>query len=317
MSIVREWKRLCVGLTLFGVALVSGACCSVPKEEQDIEDVLSAVLAESDGLCGVAVKWVGDSKVYGVNMDKALPLASVYKFHLGLSVFDRVDQGKLRLDQKLKVKPSDLALDTWSPLRDQYPKGGDFTVEDLVAYTVAQSDNSTCDFLFGVLGGPEVVDKDMKAWKQLNTKIYSTEKAVFYDRSLQYKNVASARDLVLLLEKFDQGEVLKPKTRDALWTIMKGTTTGVNRIKSDLPKGTVFAHKTGTGYTDKTTGNCVSTNDIGIIVMPNGKHLALAVLLSDSKASEPDREAVVARLGKKIYDHFAGQSVAKPAESAR
>lgn len=316
MSIVREWKRLCVGLILFGVVLVSGACRSVPKEEQDIEAVLSAILAESDGFCGVAVKWVGDSKVYGVNMDKALPLASVYKFHLGLSVFDRVDQGKLRLDQKLKVKPSDLAFETWSPLRDQYPKGGDFTVEDLVAYTVAQSDNSTCDFLFEVLGGPEVVDKDMKTWKQLNTKIYSTEKAVFYDRSLQYKNVASARDLVLLLEKFDQGEILKPKTRDALWAIMKDTTTGINRLKAGLPKGTILAHKTGTGYTDEATGNCVSTNDIGLIVMPNGKHLALAVLLSDSKVSEPDREAVVARLGSKIYDHFARQSVAKPAANA-
>lgn len=307
-----EYKKLCVGLALFAVALVSGGCRSVPKEEQDIEAVLSAVLAESDGLCGVAVKWVGGSKVYGLNMDKPLPLASVYKFHLGLSVFDRVDQKQLRLDQKLKVRPSDLTLDTWSPLRDQHPKGGDFSVEDLVAYTVAQSDNSTCDFLFELLGGPEVVDKDVKAWKQLNTKIYSTEKAVFYDRSLQYKNVGSARDLVLLLEKFDKGEILKPQTRDALWTILKGTTTGVNRVKADLPKGTVFAHKTGTGYTDEATGNCVSTNDIGIIVMPNGKHLALAILLSDSKASEADRDAVLARLGRKIYDHFAQQSALKP-----
>lgn len=35
---------------------------------------------------------------------------------------------------------------------------------------------------------------------------------------------------------------------------MKETKTGANRLKGQLPQGTVVAHKTGTSGTNKTTG---------------------------------------------------------------
>ena len=69
---------------------------------------------------------------------------------------------------------------------------------------------------------------------------------------------------------------------------------GQNRIKGLLPKGTVVAHKTGTGATVK--GVTSATNDIGFITLPDGRQLAIAVFVSDTKADLKTREAVIAKI---------------------
>ena len=75
---------------------------------------------------------------------------------------------------------------------------------------------------------------------------------------------------------------------------------GAKRLKGQLPAGTVVAHKTGTGGTRD--GITSATNDIGIITLPNGMHLAVAVFVSDSSADEPTRESVIGRIAKAAWD---------------
>jgi beta-lactamase class A len=62
----------------------------------------------------------------------------------------------------------------------------------------------------------------------------------------------------------------------------------------------VVAHKTGTGGTQN--GITSATNDIGIITLPNGTHLAVAVFVSDSGANDETRDAIIARLAKAAWD---------------
>ena len=78
---------------------------------------------------------------------------------------------------------------------------------------------------------------------------------------------------------------------------------GAKRLKGMLPVGTIVAHKTGTGGTQN--GITGATNDIGIITMPNGKHLAIAVFVSDSPADEKTREAVIAKIAKAVWDKWS------------
>ena len=71
--------------------------------------------------------------------------------------------------------------------------------------------------------------------------------------------------------------------------------------------GTIVAHKTGTGGTQN--GITGATNDIGIITMPNGKHLAIAVFVSDSPADEKTREAVIAKIAKACWDRWSAKAL--------
>jgi beta-lactamase class A len=78
------------------------------------------------------------------------------------------------------------------------------------------------------------------------------------------------------------------------------STPGAKRLKRLLPAGTIVAHKTGTSGTEK--GITAATNDIGIITLPGGKHLAIAVFVSDSPADDATREGVIARIAKAVWD---------------
>ena len=67
-----------------------------------------------------------------------------------------------------------------------------------------------------------------------------------------------------------------------------------------MPAGTAVAHKTGTSGTEK--GITAATNDIGIITLPDGRHLAIAVFVSDSPEDEATREGVIAKIAKAIWE---------------
>jgi beta-lactamase class A len=49
-------------------------------------------------------------------------------------------------------------------------------------------------------------------------------------------------------------------------------------------------------------GVCHAFNDIGLVSLPDGRKLAIAVFITDSTANEATRKAVTARIGKAVYD---------------
>jgi beta-lactamase class A len=75
---------------------------------------------------------------------------------------------------------------------------------------------------------------------------------------------------------------------------------GAKRVKGEMPAGTLVAHKTGTGGTRH--GITSATNDMGLIILPDGRHLAVAAFVSDSTASDDTRDAIIARLANAAWD---------------
>ncbi len=110
--------------------------------------------------------------------------------------------------------------------------------------------------------------------------------------------------MVKLLDNFYGGKILLPASREFLYKTMKETTTGPKRIKGLLPEGTVacvikLAHRA----TNAAGAVHLATNDVGIITLPNGKHVAIAVFVCNSTADEVTREEVIAKISKAVYDH--------------
>jgi beta-lactamase class A len=82
--------------------------------------------------------------------------------------------------------------------------------------------------------------------------------------------------------------------------VLTESTPGAKRLKGLLPAGTAVAHKTGTSGTQG--GLTAATNDIGLLTLPNGKHVAIAVFVSDSPTDEATREAVIAKIARAVWD---------------
>jgi beta-lactamase class A len=83
---------------------------------------------------------------------------------------------------------------------------------------------------------------------------------------------------------------------------MQESKTGVARILSLLPKGTVVADKTGaSGMQD---GRAAATNDIGLVTLPDGRHMAIAIFVSDSEAADAVRDSVIAKIARSAWDEW-------------
>jgi beta-lactamase class A len=77
------------------------------------------------------------------------------------------------------------------------------------------------------------------------------------------------------------------------------------RLEANLPSGTKVFHKSGSSDVDN--GIAGATNDIGLIALPDGRQLAVAVFVSDSRADGATRLQVIARIGRCVYDYATQQ----------
>ena len=146
---------------LFGVFSQGGMSSPVSVSAADSSAVQE--LAHSlKARVGMAAEMLDTGETVAVGDEAAYPMQSVVKFVLALSVLKRLDQGVMKLEQNIRIRPEQLVKDTWSPLRESFPQGGDFSLKELLRVTVQESDNNTCDLLFSLIGGPQAVQKDLK-----------------------------------------------------------------------------------------------------------------------------------------------------------
>jgi beta-lactamase class A len=279
-------------------------------DQKALRRKVEAAARSVQGKPGVAMLGLEESReLFLYNGCDRFPMQSVYKFPLAMAVLDQVDKGRLSLNQAVRVAPADLLPDTWSPLRERYPAGNvDLALSELLRYTVGQSDNNGCDILFRMLGGPPVVEYYVRRLGIAGMAFAATEAEMHRVRDLQFSNWCEPEAMARLLDLFFHGKVLAPASRDFLLGLMVETATGPKRIKGQLPPGTMVAHKTGTSFTDE-KGVTAATNDVGIVTLPDGSHVAMVIYLADSSAPPEAREKAIAAIARAGYDHF---SAAKP-----
>ena len=277
----------------------------VSAQPAGLRDTIDGILRNASGHIGVAIIGPGAADTLTFNGNDRFPMQSVFKFPLALAVLDRVDKGILSLDQRIHLTKEQLAPNTWSPLRDKYPKADvDVTLDELLSYTVSRSDNNGCDILFGLIGGPYVVNRYIHAQGIQDISIVATEAAMHKDWSVQFRNWSSPSAMARLLQKFWKGNILSKTSTEYLRKLMIKSTTGPNKLRGGLPEKTVLAHKSGySGVNDK--GITAATNDVGVVVLPGGKHFIIAVFVSNSSADEKTNDAVTARIGRAAWDAFS------------
>jgi len=221
-----------------------------------------------------------------------------------MALLAQVDQGKLKLEQRVRVEKSDFVSQLQhSPIRDDNPQGVEISLAELLKYMVSESDGTACDVLLRLIGGPEVVTEYLRELGVNGIVVANTEKEIGQDKSVQYRNWATPEAAVVLLRTLHEGRGLSESSQALLLRLMTQTPTGLKRIKGLLPAGTVVAHKTGTSRTVK--GVTAATNDVGLITLPNGKHLDVAVFVSDSMANKTAREEVIARVARATWDEWS------------
>lgn len=280
------------------IATFSFAQNSLKKEIIQITKGKNATVA-------VSVLDFENNKSVDIKGNKKLPMLSVFKFHIGLAVLNEVDHGRLSLDQKIFIKKSDLLENTWSPIREKFPNGNvEISLGELIKYTVAESDNNGCDILLRLIGGTETVQKFIDSKGIRNFTIKVDEEQMHKGFEYMYLNVTSTNSANQLLKNFFDGKIVSKTSTDFLMKTMLETSTGKNKIVALLPNSTPVAHKTGSsGKNEK--GLTIAENDIGIVMLPDGKRYAISVFVSDSMESAETNTKMIADISKIIFDYFS------------
>jgi beta-lactamase class A len=270
------------------------------NQNEELRKQIEQIAAAAKGRVGVAAEVLETGQAISLSPHEHFPMQSVYKLPIGMAVLAQVDNGKLTLDQLVRVEKSDFVHSGQrSPIRDKNPNGVELSLRELLRYAVSESDGTASDVLLKLVG----VDAVTRYLNELGINeiiIANSEKEIGQDWETQYRNWASPAASIQLLRSLQERRGISEASQQLLFKFMIETPTFPTRLKGLLPKTAVVAHKTGSSGGNN--GITAATNDIGIVTLPNGRHLAIAVYVSDSPADLVTREKVIAQIAKAIWD---------------
>lgn len=327
--------------TLAAALLFAASAAQADTSLAVLRREIARIAAESGGTVGVAAVHLESGERVSLNGGERFPMQSVYKLPIALLVLRRVDEGRLRLDQRVPIRPADLRPNH-SPIAERHPQGAvELTVRELLRWMASESDNTASDLLLRLSGGPAAVTANLRAHGIAGVRVDRSEgriglelhgvpwtpereRRAVYDSLVARQPQAAVRQAVErylvdpqdtatpdgmadLLVALHRGRFLRPASRALLLRLLTDTRTGPNRIRGMLPQGTAVAHKTGTSGTFG--GMTPVVNDVGIVTLPDGGHVALAVYVKRFTRGTAAGERAIARVALAVYDHWSALPV--------
>ena len=336
-----------VSLALALILLFSATAAAQKPDLSPLEAAFKRITDRARGKIGVALIHLESGATVDVRGHERFPMASVVKLPIAIEVLAQVAERRLTLDRMVWLGSSDIR--PCCSLERRHPNGGiSRTVFELLELAMIESDNTAADALLKLVGGPDIVERRLRAlrFQQINVDrsegqllldmagvsnapspdqwTVDIQRRLVADVDRESLNRARARYLAdeqdtatpyetaELLGRLKLGDLLPPAETDLLLTLMEQTTTGSRRLKGRLPPETVVAHKTGT--------TAVVINDAGIITLPSDStiagHLAIAVYVADgSRIAAMERS--VAAIGAAAFEFFTGRAIPVPQRSTQ
>jgi beta-lactamase class A len=116
----------------------------------------AALETESGGRLGVAVLHTGSGGFFGHRADERFPMCSTFKLLAAAAVLKRVDEGKEKLDRRVKFEASDIVV--YSPVTKERAGGEGMSLAELCAAAMTVSDNTAGNLILASLGGPQALN---------------------------------------------------------------------------------------------------------------------------------------------------------------
>jgi beta-lactamase class A len=255
---------------------------------------LKAIGERAGGEFGAAVVHVETGRAAESGGSKPLALYSVFKLPLAVAVLKDVEEGRLTLEQKVRVTPEDVSPGVKANT-DLWARTVERSVREMLELSLVRSDNTSSDQMLKLVGGPAAVTARMRALGLSGIDVRSSVREFLARGGAQ--NTGTATDLARLLVLLQKGEALGAEQTALLLELLGRAQTGERRLRAGVPAGTPVAEKTGTGAPG------TSTNDVGLVTLPgDGGHLAVAVLVSGSKLALEEQEKLIAEVARAAYE---------------
>jgi beta-lactamase class A len=278
--------------TRMAAALFSGAGLSSAFAVQVRSDAADwpSLERRCGGRLGVTVLRP-DGSMASHRADERFPMCSTFKWVAAALALQRVDRGQERLDRRVRFGRE--ALIAYSPVTEKHVGDG-MTISQLCEAAITLSDNAAANLLLDSFGGPQAVTAFAREQGDAVTRLDRREPELNEGAPGDPRDTTSPAAMAKLLRTVLTGNALSAGSRTQLAAWMGATQTNVNRLRADLPAGWRMGSKTGTGQRG-------STNDVGFFYAPgSAQPIFVAVYITDTKAPQPQREAVIADIARSV-----------------
>jgi beta-lactamase class A len=288
---------------LLALMVLSLSAWSQSPLHRQLREQIKAIIKPTSGHVGVSIRLLETGDTVSVQNEAHYVMQSVFKLAIAMNMLHKVDQNDFKLQQQVLLTAADLP-DNYSPIRDRYLKGNkNVTINDLLISMITLSDNDACDILLNLLGGPQNVEHYVHQLGIKQIAIRSSEWDMHYSWLSQYQNWCWPSAQTDLLEYIYTQRALQKNTNDLLKQWLLQTVVTPKRIKGLLPMGTLVGHRSGTSATNP-QGLSPGTNDVGVILLPNGRHLIVSIFIMDSFDKTVKRELTIAKIAEAAYSEF-------------
>ena len=273
---------------------------TIPTYDDPFQAQVMHLASPDQGRIGVAAYDLASGRSIAVLGDQPFPMASTSKVAIAATFLEMVDAGRYKLTDQIPLMVPVASRKFAGPVAPVRP-GTLISAQGLIDLALTRSSNPATDALLAAVGGPKAVNDFLRraglSGLRLDRDIATLVRddgAVNPATTIDPRDSATPMAMVRLLAGLHRGQWLSPESRAVLMSAMARCETGKHRIPGLLP-GVSILHKTGT------LANTAS--DIGIINMPDGRAVALAIYVT-GQAGKPHRDARIAEIARAIYNGY-------------
>ena len=257
------------------------------------------LIAESGAEVAVAFRTLDGSSELFIEADKSFHAASTMKVPIMIELFRQAQAGRLNLGDTIVIRNEFRSIVDGSPYKlsegddsdtEVYASvGKPMTLRALNEAMITVSSNFAANILIEKVGAENVRATVTRLGAEGLVVLRGVEDQKAYDKGMN--NTATARALLVLLQKLGRGEAVSPKADAEMIEILKRQKFN-DAIPAGLPPGTPVAHKTGTITRIH--------HDAAVVYGPTPFVLVVLVRgIQDQKISAP----LIANISRAVWEH--------------
>ena len=228
----------------------------------------AALEGQSGGRLGVAVLHTGSGGFVGHRADERFPMCSTFKLLAAAAVLKRIDEGKERLDRRVKFTTSDIVIN--SPVTKERVGGEGMSVGDLCGAAMTVSDNTAGNLVLASLGGPQALNDYLRSLGDAVTRLDRIEPDLNEALPDDPRDTTTPAAMLKNIQTLVLGDALSERSKEQLISWLVGNKTGDARLRARLPASWRVGDKTGSGEHG-------TTNDVGVAWPPQSAPVLIAI----------------------------------------